>query len=75
MSFVTATYVNGVFRPDQAVNLPENARVQLTIQPEWKETSIEELEELWREFDELAEEFPIRTSGPMPTRDELHERG
>ena len=74
MSSVTATYIAGVFKPDQAVDLPENARVQLIIQPEWKQLSTEELDELWKEFDELAKEFPIRSTGPMPTRDELHER-
>jgi predicted DNA-binding antitoxin AbrB/MazE fold protein len=74
MSTVSATYVAGVFRPDQAVDLPENSRVQLIIQREGKQLSAQEFDELWNEFDRLAEEFPIQTAGPMPTRDELHER-
>jgi predicted DNA-binding antitoxin AbrB/MazE fold protein len=72
-SSITATFADGVFKPDEVVDLPTNARVQLVVQ-QIPEQHDDELNGLWEEFERLADEFPIKSSGPMPTRDQLHER-
>ena len=76
---VTATYKNGAFVPDEKCELPENARVLLTVE---SETSIsptvtdpEERQAVLNEVIELMNQNPIPEKAQKKfTRDELHER-
>ena len=72
---ITATFENGVLKPDQALDLPDRAKVRITIEPvksdiqkEWDATREERL---------AALESSLRLAKPMGehlTRDQLHER-
>ena len=68
---ITATYVDGVFRPDTLVALTEGQRVRLVIEPLLPETdhaeALKALEEIWRTS-------KICSTEPHLTRDQLHER-
>ena len=76
---ITATFKNGTLIPDEELHLPENAKVQLTVE---SATSIpptvtdpEERKAVMREILELMDKNPIPASAPKKfTRDELHER-
>jgi predicted DNA-binding antitoxin AbrB/MazE fold protein len=71
---VTATFENGVLRPDQALPLAEHERVTLTIQPIDEGWSEEKAQAAWEEFKEWIKRKPLHGLGPRMTRDELHER-
>jgi hypothetical protein len=68
---VTATFVNGMLKPDRALPLAEQARVRLTIEP-----LAEQLEpmEAWQSLKAWIKQNPLHGLGRHPTRDELHER-
>ena len=70
---VTATFVNGVLKPDDALPLAEQSRVRLTIEPieEW---SPEKARAAWAAILARLAERPIHGGGRRYTRDELHER-
>ena len=68
---VTATFVNGVLKPDQELPLPDHARVRLTIDP-----LNEQLEPAaaWQSLKAWIKQNPLHGLGRHLTRDELHER-
>lgn len=68
---VTATFVDGVLKPDQALPLADQARVRLTIEP-----LTEQLEpmEAWLSLKAWIKEKPLHGLGRHLTRDELYER-
>jgi hypothetical protein len=68
---VTATVVGGMLKPDQALPLAEQTRVQLTIEPiiEQGEPAV-----AWEALKARLRERPLRGPGQRFTRDELHER-
>jgi predicted DNA-binding antitoxin AbrB/MazE fold protein len=70
---VTATFINGVLKPDQELPLAERARVRLTIEPieGW---SRERAVAAWESLTARLRERPIHGGGKRFTRDELHER-
>lgn len=70
---VTATFVNGVLKPDQALALAEQARVRLTIEPieEW---TPEKGKAAWEALKKQILEKPLHFGGKRYSRDELHER-
>jgi hypothetical protein len=70
---VMATLVNGMLKPDEALPLPDQARVKLTIEPigEW---SPESASAAWEAIKARLRERPIHGGGKRFTRDELHER-
>jgi predicted DNA-binding antitoxin AbrB/MazE fold protein len=68
---ITATFENGVLKPDQPLSLPPGTRVRVVVE------SLEaqaERQRAWEELERLCEEFPIDTGGERLTRDQLHER-
>ena len=70
---VTATFVNGMLKPDQTLPLADQSRVRLTIEPieEWSpETALA----AWEAIKARLKERPIHGGGLRYTRDELHER-
>lgn len=70
---VTATFVNGMLKPDQELPLADQARVRLTIEPigEWSQ---EGATAAWESLKARMRERPIHGGGKHLTRDELHER-
>ena len=72
--FVSATFKDGVFKPDQPPALADSARVRLVVEPidgnesARREESTATLQHLWK-----ASTF--NSGGDRPSRDELHERG
>ena len=70
---VTATFVNGMLKPDQTLPLAEQTRVKLTIEPiqEW---SPEGARAAWQAILARLKERPIHGGGLRFTRDQLHER-
>jgi hypothetical protein len=70
---VTATVVNGMLKPDHDLQLAEQARVRLTIEPieEW---SPEKARAALESLKARLRERPIHGGGVRYTRDELHER-
>jgi hypothetical protein len=70
---VTATFVNGVLRPDETLSLADHSRVRLTIEPieEW---SHQRAIAAWEALKAEIRERPLHLGGKRYTRDELHER-
>ena len=70
---MTATVINGMLKPDQALPLAEHTRVRLTIQPieDW---SPETARAAWESLKAMIRERPLHLGGKRYTRDELHER-
>ena len=73
---ITATFENGVLKPDEVLNLPDRAKVRITIealksdvQKEWDATREERLAAL----DEFLGMARVHL-GEHLTRDQLHER-
>ena len=69
---VSATLINGLFKPDESVPLAEHSRVRLTIEP-ITDHSTEALA-AWEAILARLKEHPIRGESVRFTRDELHER-
>jgi hypothetical protein len=70
---ITATVVGGMLKPDESLQLAEQTRVNLTIEPieEW---SPEKALAAWEAIKARLQERPIHGGGVRYTRDELHER-
>ncbi|HEX5446065.1 MAG TPA: antitoxin AF2212-like protein [Pirellulales bacterium] len=70
---VTATFVNGMLKPDQPLLLADQTRVKLTIEPieEWSQ---EGATAAWQSLKARLRERPIHGGGRHFARDELHER-
>ncbi len=70
---VSATFVNGILKPDQPLPLADLSRVQLTIEPieEWSQ---ERALAAWESLKAMIRERPLHFGGKRYTRDELHER-
>lgn len=73
MTHVSATWTGGAFKPDEAVPLPEQTRVRLTVEAldEW---SPDRAKAAWEALQNRLREHPIHGGGVRFTRDQLHER-
>ena len=69
---LTATFEDGVLKPDAPLALPPHTRVRLTLHPLPGPGSTDELS--WDRLEELWNEVTIDSGGVRPTRDQLHER-
>lgn len=74
MNTIEAIYDDGVFRPLDPVNLPAHERVRITFESMGPETTAESRQSALRRFRELCLGSGFRSTGPYPTREELHER-
>jgi predicted DNA-binding antitoxin AbrB/MazE fold protein len=68
---VTATFVNGILKPDQVLPLADQARVRLTIEPLSERG---DPMEAWQSLKAWIKQKPLHGLGRHLTRDELHER-
>lgn len=71
---VTATFVDGILKPDQELPLADLKRVKLTIEPieEWSQ---ERAIAAWESLKARLRERPIHGGSVGYNRDELRERG
>jgi len=74
---IPVVYENGVFRPETPVDLPERARLRISIHeaaPANGSANGAHEVSLKEAFDDLRARGVVRSGGWRPTRDELHER-
>jgi hypothetical protein len=69
---VSATLIDGVFKPDETVALADQTRVRLTIEPIADRPAMAPV--AWQALKARLRERPIHAAGLHFTRDELHER-
>ena len=69
---ITATFVDGVLKPEQELGIVTGAKVRLVLDL-WADVRAQGQEEC-AELDRLCEEVPIDSHGRYLTRDQLHER-
>ena len=69
---ITATFVDGVLKPEQELGLPPGAKVRLIL--DLQDDDLKQRREACAELDRLCEELPIEHHGHRLTRDQLHER-
>ncbi len=72
---VTATFENGMLKPDQALPLTEQARVKLTIEPLTDQWTPEKGRAAWEALDKRLQEAPLHFGGERYSREELYDRG
>ena len=70
---VEAIYSNGSFQPTEALDLPEQLRVRLIVQPV-DEARPQDPEAAFQRLLAGIEQMGLRLRGPLPSRDELHDR-
>jgi hypothetical protein len=68
---VTATVVGGFLKPDRKLELADETRVSLTIEPLTERLAPVEA---WRSLKTWIQQRPLHGLGLRLTRDELHER-
>ena len=68
----TGTIVAGVLQLDERIDLPDNSRVRVAVEPleEWR-TRFQTGLKAWKQ---LRQDRPVNSGGRHCTRDELHER-
>ena len=68
----TGTVVGGALQLDERLDLPDNSRVRVAVQPleEWR-TRFQNGLNAWKQ---LRQDRPVNSGGRHYTRDELHER-
>ena len=79
---IAATFVGGQFKPDEELSLPEDTRVNLTIELLGEEMEPEtdphrdpqKSIAAWEALKARLKKRPIHGGGKRYTRDELHER-
>ena len=68
----TGTIVAGVLQLDERIDLPDNSRVRVAVEPlrEWR-TRFQTGLKAWQQ---LCQDRPVNSGARRYTRDELHER-
>ena len=69
---ITATFVDGVLKPEEELALATGTRVRLILDV-WTEI-LAQGPIVCAELDRLCDEIPIDSGGRRLTRDQLHER-
>jgi predicted DNA-binding antitoxin AbrB/MazE fold protein len=70
---IEATYSHGMLRPDVPLDLQESQRVRLTIEP-LSPLDRQKRREALARLKEGSRSMNFRSTGPLPSRDELHDR-
>ncbi|MBY0527472.1 MAG: DUF104 domain-containing protein [Gemmataceae bacterium] len=71
---MSATYVDGVFKPDKPLNLPAGTRVRLVMFDVAPALSPEERQRALEDFNRVCDTLSIDLRGERLTRDQLNER-
>lgn len=72
-----ATYTNGVFKPDSPINLPENAKVELTLKASDQDLAVNPgpgSPDAVQAFLRICRESPLHSGVGWQGRDELYDR-
>ncbi len=69
---ITAIFEDGVFKPSVPLDLPPHTSVRLTL--EYPDIATSNDDRDWEEFEKHLDEISFDSGGPIPTRDELHDR-
>ncbi len=70
---ITATFVDGVLKPDKDLGLPPSTRVRLTVELLQDEETVRR-QKAWEEVEKIWKTTTINSGGERLTRDQLHER-
>jgi predicted DNA-binding antitoxin AbrB/MazE fold protein len=70
---ITATFEDGVLKPNGPLNLPAHCRVRLVVQP-LEEGAEEQRRQAWEALERLWQQSTLDSQGTRLSRDELHER-
>ncbi len=73
IQIVSATFTNGVLRPDTPLQLLSNERVRLVVVP-LEATECQSRLENWAAIEELWRTSRVDSGGDILTREQLHER-
>jgi predicted DNA-binding antitoxin AbrB/MazE fold protein len=71
---ITATFEDGVLKPDEKLDLPSGTKVKLIVLEPPTVPSEAERQAAWEELERLWQETTINSGGDLLTRDELHDR-
>lgn len=75
---LTGTVIDGTLKLDRPLDLPNNSRVSVTIEPITGPSADTPTDaarrEAWERFMQRIQERPVNSGGRHFTRDELHER-
>jgi predicted DNA-binding antitoxin AbrB/MazE fold protein len=69
---ITATFQNGVLKPDEPLALTPGVRVRVTLHPD--DDDLARRRAAFAELERYRKEHPINSGGLRLTRDQLHER-
>ena len=69
---ITATFVDGMLKPDEELGLAAGTKVRLFL--DLPDDTLERRQAACAELDRLCDEFPIESHGQRLTRDQLQER-
>lgn len=69
---ISATFEDGVFKPDESLELANGAKVQLIIAPATAASG--DRRRAWEALEQYRFAHPIDSQGHRLTRDQLHER-
>lgn len=73
IQFAEAIYLEGVLKPVTPLTLVDNQRVKLIVEPV-ASLSPEERQLAWQRIFEDIDRSQLRVEGPLPSREELHDR-
>ena len=73
VQIVSATFKDGVFKPDEQPALSESSRVRLVVEPLNGDDSLKRAE-AWDALQQLWKASAFNSAGDRLTRDQLHER-
>ncbi len=71
---ITGTVIDGSLELDQPVELPNNTRVSVTVNPVLPTPAAARPEAGWAAWKRRIQERPVHAAGLHFSRDELHER-
>lgn len=71
---IAATFEDGVFKPDEQLELPPSTRVRLVVQPLGEDTQAAQREAAWEAIERLWRDSTFDSQGERLSREQLHER-
>jgi predicted DNA-binding antitoxin AbrB/MazE fold protein len=71
---ITATFEDGVFKPDQQPALSESTRVRLLVEPMSEDADESRRRQAWTDLEQLWQKSTFDSHRDRLSRDQLHER-
>jgi len=73
IQMTAATFEDGVFKPDERLNLPSHSRVRLLVEPLAIDDEPDQ-QQVWAAIEQLWRHSAINSGGERLSREQLHER-